>query len=167
MNKIKIELSSRQLFLTDNNKVLGVYPVAIGKPSTPTPTGNFKVLNKILNPGGALGTRWLQFTTKQHGIHGTNKPWLIGQAVSHGCVRMYNQNVEMVYSKIIVGSPVIIKHIFQSSNFPEEPPVIYTVKRGDSLWSISLRFNTSIERIKKANNLKDIIIYPGQKLIIK
>lgn len=166
MYKIEIELSSRYLFLSGDSKTIGKYPVAIGKPSTPTPTGDFKVLNKIINPGGALGSRWLQFTTSQHGIHGTNKPWLIGQAVSHGCVRMYNQNVEVVYSKVVVGSPVIIKHNLQLGNYSDHSPVIYTVKKGDSLWSISLRFNTSIENIKQTNNLKGTIIYPGQKLII-
>ncbi len=165
MYKIKIELSSRRLFLSGDKNIIGIYPVAIGKPSTPTPTGNFKVLNKINNPGGVLGTRWLQFTPQQHGIHGTNKPWLIGQAVSNGCVRMYNQDVEKVYDKVTIGSPVIIQHLLQAEKNTQKP-VIYTVKKGDSLWSISLKFNSSIEKLKKDNNLKGIIIYPGQKLII-
>ena len=43
-----------------------------------------------------------------YGIHGTDKPWSIGQAVSHGCVRMYNQDAEELYGKVPVGTPVRI-----------------------------------------------------------
>ena len=49
--KIYIELSSRRLILKNNEQIEHIFPVAIGKPSTPTPTGDFKLLNKIKNPG--------------------------------------------------------------------------------------------------------------------
>ncbi len=93
----------------NNNKAIASYPVAIGKPATPTPVGNFRIINKIFQPGGILGTRWMQFTPQQHGVHGTNKPWLIGQAVSHGCVRMHNQDVEQVYNKVRIGDQIVIR----------------------------------------------------------
>ncbi|MFW5980264.1 MAG: L,D-transpeptidase family protein [Halanaerobiales bacterium] len=159
--KIYIELKARKLYLKKSSKVENIFPVAVGKPSTPTPNGNFAIINKIINPGGALGTRWMQFTTLNHGIHGTNQPWLIGQAVSLGCVRMYNNDVEILYNKVNVGTPVIIKPIFSNKNHS-----IYIVQKGDSLWSISLKTGVPISRIKKANNLSSNIIYPGQKIII-
>lgn len=173
-NKIYLELTSRHLLLKNKNILLGTYPIAIGKPSTPTPTGNFKILNKIKNPGGALGTRWMQFTSQEHGIHGTNKPWLIGKAVSHGCVRMYNHDVEKVYDQVRIGTPVIIKQILTvrkqpTTNRPKKTSqsyIFYTVSRGDSLWKISRQYNIPISKIKTINNLKNNIIYPGQKLKI-
>jgi lipoprotein-anchoring transpeptidase ErfK/SrfK len=111
---IHIELASRQLFLKKEEKIIRTYPVAIGKASTPTPIGDFQILSKRKNPGGVLGTRWMQFTWQQHGIHGTNQPWLIGKAISHGCVRMYNHNVEELYEYTDIGTPVIIRNIIKS-----------------------------------------------------
>lgn len=57
--KIYLELNTRRLILKNNEQIEHIFPVAIGKPSTPTPTGDFTILNKILNPGGVLGTRWI------------------------------------------------------------------------------------------------------------
>ncbi|HLV08680.1 MAG TPA: L,D-transpeptidase family protein [Halanaerobiales bacterium] len=173
---IDIELNSRQLILKQDNRVYNHYPVAIGKPSTPTPTGDYQILNKIRNPGGVLGTRWIQFTWQEHGIHGTNQPWLIGQAVSNGCVRMYNRDVELVFERVTVGTPVIIRHNFGQNNPPVNPRngisnpdqrhFIYTVRKGDSLWKISRRYNVSVEIIRTLNNISGDLIYPGQKLKI-
>lgn len=163
--KILIELSSRRLYLQQNTTIMDSFPVAVGKPATPTPQGHFQVLNKIINPGGVLGTRWMQFTSRQHGIHGTNQPWLIGQAVSNGCVRMYNHNVEVLYDQVVIGTPVIIRDYFSISNNPEKY-LIYTVKSGDSLWSIARKHRGNVEVIKKINSLKSTLIYPGQKLKI-
>ncbi len=168
---IYIELGTRRLILKNGGQVVGTYPVAIGKPSTPTPSGSFKVLNKINNPGGVLGTRWMQFTYRNHGIHGTNKPWLIGQAVSNGCVRMHNQNAEEVYSRVSVGTPVTISNSFRTTgkidpaDNPNQSTLFYTVRPGDSLWQIARSFNVSITNIRELNNLwTTSLIYPGQKL---
>jgi lipoprotein-anchoring transpeptidase ErfK/SrfK len=41
-------------------------------------------------------------------IHGTNEPWTIGHAVSNGCIRMLNEHVEDLYSRVNIGTPVIV-----------------------------------------------------------
>ena len=105
---IVISLTEHSLGLFEGNALIRKYPVAVGKPSTPTPLGSFRVLEKVMNPGGMLGTRWMAFTYEMHGIHGTNHPELIGQEVSNGCVRMYNENVEELYDMVQVGTPVIV-----------------------------------------------------------
>ncbi|MFP4660615.1 MAG: L,D-transpeptidase family protein [Halanaerobiales bacterium] len=178
-HKIYIETNTRRLILKNNNQVVNIFPVAVGKPSTPTPTGDFKILNKIYNPGGILGTRWMQFTWREHGIHGTNQPHLIGQAVSLGCVRMYNKDAEAVYSKVSVGTPIIIRQSFTGNiEHPKDDPsdsssdsnnnsyFVYTVHKGDSLWKISRKYNVSVAEIKRINELESDSIYPGQKLKI-
>jgi lipoprotein-anchoring transpeptidase ErfK/SrfK len=97
--------------------LLGSFPVAIGAPESPTPSGMFAVLQKIPNPSyfshsknitispgpsDPLGTRWVEFldaNSKTFGIHGTAWPqWVHRQAaVSLGCVRMLNPDVEQVF----------------------------------------------------------------------
>jgi lipoprotein-anchoring transpeptidase ErfK/SrfK len=106
---IMINKSVRRLTLFSGNTPLRQYPIAIGKPSTPTPLGNYTVATKILNPGGILGTRWLGLNYDAYGIHGTSRPWLIGQMVSNGCIRMHNSNVEELFALVIIGTPVYIR----------------------------------------------------------
>lgn len=108
--KIQIVKSVRRLTLFDGNTALRQYPVAIGKPSTPTPEGNYAIATKILNPGGVLGSRWMGLNFDAYGIHGTNAPWKIGQMVSNGCIRMHNANVEELFHLIAVGCPVLIRN---------------------------------------------------------
>lgn len=165
MTHILIVLTHRQLYFYQNNKLDNSFPVAIGKKNTPTPTGEFSILNKITNPyNDALGTRWMQFTYKMHGIHGTNQPQFIGQAVSQGCIRMYNSDVEYIFSQVSIGTPVLIRK-FKSPSAVEY--FIYTVQSDDTLYQLAQQFNTTIAAILEINNLNNQhLIYPGQKLKI-
>lgn len=106
---ILIARSQRQLTLFDGNSPFRQYPIAIGKPSTPTPLGNFAIATKILNPGGVLGTRWMGLNYDAYGVHGTNAPWLIGQMVSNGCIRMHNAHAEELFTLVNVGTPIYIR----------------------------------------------------------
>ena len=106
---ILIVKSQRQLTLFDGNSPFRQYPVAIGKPSTPTPLGNYAVATKIINPGGVLGSRWMGLNYDAYGIHGTNAPWLIGQMVSNGCVRMHNPHAEELFALVNIGTPIYIR----------------------------------------------------------
>lgn len=106
---IMINKAVRQLTLFSGNVPVRQYPVAIGKPSTPTPVGNYAIATKIMNPGGVLGTRWMGLNYDAYGVHGTNRPWLIGQMVSNGCIRMHNGNAEELFALIVVGTPVYIR----------------------------------------------------------
>lgn len=105
---ISISKSGRRLNLFSRGRQLLQFPVAIGKPHTPTPVGNFVISSKIVNPGGVLGTRWLGLF-EAYGIHGTNSPWSIGRMISNGCVRMHNPNVEQLFALVSIGTPVYIR----------------------------------------------------------
>jgi len=56
---------------------------------------------------GVLGTRRLELGDG-YGIHGTDHPETIGQSVSHGCVRMRNEDIERLYPMVAIGTPVYI-----------------------------------------------------------
>lgn len=107
---ITINTATHTLAIFNNGKLLKSYSVAIGKPSTPTPTGSYKIINKAVNPGGPFGSRWLGLNIPAggFGIHGTNTQSSIGKSVSHGCIRMFNNDVLEVYRLIPIGTVVKI-----------------------------------------------------------
>ena len=80
----------------------------MGKPLTPTPKGDFTIINKAMNPRGPYGTRWMGLSKPHIGIHGTNNPASIGKAVSHGCIRMMNKDVEELFDLVEIGTRVSI-----------------------------------------------------------
>jgi LysM repeat protein len=105
---------------------LRVYAVGVGT-NDRTPTGTFTVKNKMVSPpyqpqhkpksefrdGGApdnpLGTRWIDIGNS-YGVHGTIDPSSIGKAVSEGCVRMHNKEVEELYDLVVVGATKVTIH---------------------------------------------------------
>jgi len=122
--QIIINLPSRTLELCQGDTLLKEYQIAIGKPSAPTPTGKFLIMEKEVNPcwyppdkgtivpsgpSNPLGYRWLGIAP-MYGIHGTNAPWSIGTAVSNGCVRMQEEDVEDLFEQVTCDTPVKIEY---------------------------------------------------------
>ena len=123
-----LDLSDRILELRVPNEEPVLYEVAVGQNDWRTPVGEFKVMDKRENPAwqhpitkdaiapgpdNPLGTRWIAFWSDgqaQIGFHGTNQEDLIGEAVSHGCVRMRNEDIEKLYEKVDVGATVTVKN---------------------------------------------------------
>ena len=100
---LDLDLSQRRLRVQRNGRTVRSFPVAVGKPGAPTPRGRF-YLAAAWRPSEPLYGRWAIETSAGAsitdwpgggviGIHGTNQPWLIGSAVSHGCIRMRNADV--------------------------------------------------------------------------
>ncbi|MDD2619520.1 MAG: peptidoglycan-binding protein [Syntrophomonadaceae bacterium] len=110
MPSISIDVVKRKLTFFSRASVRKVYPVAVGKKQTPTPLGNWVIVQKAMNPGGPFGARWMRLSVPWggYGIHGTNNPSSIGKAASHGCIRMYNKDVIEIYSQTPLGTPVSI-----------------------------------------------------------
>jgi len=107
---ILVNLATHKLTLYQNGKPHMTCPIAIGKNQTPTPIGNWHIINKkILTDPGPFGTRWLGLNRPGYGIHGTNQPWAIGTNVSQGCIRLHNADVELLFSLVSIGTPVIIQ----------------------------------------------------------
>lgn len=119
-----IDLTTHQLALSDQGAVIATYPVAAGATATPTPTGTFYV-KELVEPPQANGTYGpLAYGLSAHsdvlidteafadgviGIHGTNQPDLIGTDVSHGCVRVRNDDVlDLERRQVPLGMPVTI-----------------------------------------------------------
>jgi lipoprotein-anchoring transpeptidase ErfK/SrfK len=107
--RIIVDLSDRQLYLLDGNTVVRGFPIGIGKMLTQTPSGEFTIINKQPNPGGPYGAFWLGLSKPHYGIHGTNDPSSIGRRVSHGCVRMYNDDVITLANLVPIRTRVTIR----------------------------------------------------------
>lgn len=107
MYSIEIDTKKRILKLFSNGVSMKQYPVAVGKPSTPTPLGYWTIIRKTLW-GSQFGGHFMQLSIPLgiYGIHGTDKPWSIGQSVSHGCVRMYSNDAGELYNMVSIGTPV-------------------------------------------------------------
>lgn len=125
--QLVLSLESRLLEIRAANQPSVFYEVAVGQADWQTPQGEFRVINKLENPAwqhpitqeqippgpeNPLGTRWIGFWSDgqaQIGFHGTNQEELIGEAVSHGCVRMRNRDIEALYQQIAVNTLVTVE----------------------------------------------------------
>jgi lipoprotein-anchoring transpeptidase ErfK/SrfK len=128
---IVIDVKTRNLVVYQNDKEIRRYPVAVGKSETPTPLGEWAVVQKGVGWGNGFGTRWLGLNVPWgiFGIHGTNKPYSIGSYASHGCIRMFNRDVEKLYPLIPVGTTVRI--VDKGKMFPENLKPV-ALKKGSS-----------------------------------
>ena len=117
--RIVISIPDRKLALMDGDRIVKIYPVAVGAGVSPSPRGNYTIASripqptyyapgKVIPPGPAnpLGTRWLGLSLKGFGIHGTNEPRSIGKRASHGCIRMRNADVEELFELVRAGDVV-------------------------------------------------------------
>jgi lipoprotein-anchoring transpeptidase ErfK/SrfK len=106
---IVIHTARRRLELYEGNRLIQHYSIAVGKSATPTPNGYYTIATKTVSPGGVFGSRWMGLTIPGYGIHGTNNPASIGQAISKGCIRMHNHDVESLFQRVEIGTPVTIQ----------------------------------------------------------
>jgi lipoprotein-anchoring transpeptidase ErfK/SrfK len=120
---VRVDVEARTLTWTRDGKVVLETSVAVGAPDTPTPLGAFYVTDLLDNvdDAGAYGPYALGLSAHsdtlsefaggdgQIGLHGTDAPWSIGQAVSHGCVRVPNDVVSVLAQSLPLGTPVTIE----------------------------------------------------------
>lgn len=133
-NGIVINLSEMRLyffFKRGMSNVVKTYPIGIGDEGTDTPMGVYKVIQKTVRPvwhvpesirkenpelpravppgpENPLGSHALRLSTGDVLIHGTNKPFGVGRKVSHGCIRLYPEDIPDLYSIVPNGTKVLI-----------------------------------------------------------
>lgn len=120
--RIVVDLSERRVTLYDRGREVLSARAAIGSSRTPTPTGRYYVNQRLVpaDPSGPFGpgaigisafsdvlTGWAQ--GGPIAIHGTNRPDLIGQAVSNGCVRVRNDLLRRLFDRTLAGTPVTVR----------------------------------------------------------
>jgi len=109
--------------------VVKTFPVGIGDTDWPTPLGEFKVGEKrkdpawyvppslrekyrvdVIPPGpeNPLGKYWIRLGNSSYGMHGTDIPWSVGRLVTHGCIRLYPEDIKHLFREVQPGTPVKI-----------------------------------------------------------
>lgn len=131
---ITVNLAEYLLYLVEadgNGYRIRFYPVGIGQEDSPTPNGDMHVNKKIPRPkwvvppsvrkehpeypavippgpDNALGEYWIGLSSRGFGIHGTNKAFGVGTRVSHGCVRLYPEDIKDLFHRVAVNTRVSI-----------------------------------------------------------
>jgi lipoprotein-anchoring transpeptidase ErfK/SrfK len=126
--QVIVNLGDRRVYVYQFGQVIASYPIAVGKKGWETPTGDFHVMHmeqhpvwrhpitgKVFEPGSdsPLGDRWIGFWSdgrNEVGFHGTPNIDLVGTAVSHGCLRMRNSDVRILYTQVNLGTPVTVRN---------------------------------------------------------
>jgi len=110
-------------------QMVKTYPIGIGRKGWQTPLGTFRVTSKRIHPtwyvppslqkkygmktmppgpDNPLGDYYMGLNNSDYGIHGTNFPWAVGRLVTHGCIRLYPEDIELLFQSVPVGTPVKI-----------------------------------------------------------
>lgn len=118
---VVVSIPDRKLAVIEGETAIATFSVAVGAAKTPSPTGAFVIVSRVANPtyygrglviptgqGNPIGTRWLGLSLKGYGIHGTNAPWSVGRAASHGCIRLRNREMERLFALLQIGDRVEI-----------------------------------------------------------
>jgi L,D-transpeptidase ErfK/SrfK len=129
LEEIVINIPELRLYLfSKRTRMVRTFPVGIGDEEWNTPVGLFAVQDKrekpiwyippslqekygmkTMPPGpeNPLGDHWIGIG-KSYGIHGTDIPWSVGHLVTHGCIRLYPEDISLVYNLVSTGTRVEI-----------------------------------------------------------
>jgi lipoprotein-anchoring transpeptidase ErfK/SrfK len=121
-SRVAVDLSQRRLRLYRDGKLALQTTIAVGAPATPTPLGRYFVNERYVLPdaSGPFGPNALGISAHSDvlshvwvedgpiGIHGTNEPWSIGRAASHGCIRVPNSVMPRLFRLAPAGTPVVV-----------------------------------------------------------
>jgi L,D-transpeptidase ErfK/SrfK len=132
---IIINIPQRMLFYFQDGRLILHFPVGLGRPNRPTPTGPFKIVAKVENPtwyvprsiqdemrregqvvktcvspglDNPLGTHWLGLSIPGYGIHGTNDPTSVYQFHLYGCVLAHNDDIAQLFDDVALGTAGIL-----------------------------------------------------------
>ena len=120
--QVLVSVPDRKLAVLEDGRVIRIFPVSVGAAVSPSPIGQFRIVNRVANPtyyhpgtvipagaGNPIGPRWIGLSQKGFGLHGTSDPGSIGKAASHGCIRLRNSDVKQLFAMVNVGDTVEIR----------------------------------------------------------
>ena len=130
INRVVADKATKTLYAYNGDQLVATYPTTVGSTATPSPTGTFKIVNKVKmpwykstvksgdkkdvfmlppGPNNPVGVVWMGLSKPSYGIHGSPVPEGISRQASAGCVRLTNWDVLEVYANIENGATVELK----------------------------------------------------------
>lgn len=172
--EIVINIPEFILYLYENGIQIRQYEIGIGNEVKPSVLGETEVINRVVNPtyyptrwwerglepippgpDNPVGTRWIGLGFPSYGIHGTNNPESIGRAISSGCIRMHNQDVEELMDLISIGTPVSL--VYETVKLTQDPLLntrMITVY--PDIYRLGTNTTSNVERLATNLNWHDI-----------
>lgn len=168
------------------------YALAVGKKSWPTPTGTYLILNKRQNPTwnvpisiqeemwnegkevlekvppgpkNPLGKYWLGTSADGVGIHATNRPWSIGNSVSHGCIRMLPDEIAQLFPQVEVGT--LVKIIYQPVKMAQTREGRIFLEAHPNIYDRKIDYLGYVKDLARSHNLEDRIDWQKVNTILK
>ncbi|MDP3182742.1 MAG: L,D-transpeptidase [Desulfobaccales bacterium] len=168
------------------------YSLAVGRRSWPTPTGNYRLLNKTINPTwtvppsiqeemanaglevlekvppgpkNPLGAYWMGTSAPGVGIHATNRPWSVGSSVSHGCIRMLPEEIAQLFPQLEVGVPV--KIIYRPVKLALTPEGRIYLEALPNIYRQKLDYQAYVEELARLFQLEGLIDWEKVPKILK
>lgn len=171
-------------------RVVYTFPVGLGRFDWKTPLGVWRVTAKVKNPiwvmpddiyqehlerdgeaekvvpagpDNPLGQYKLDLSIPQYGLHGTNVPWGIGMTVSHGCVRLYPEDIERLFSKTPVGTPG--EFVYQPVKFGWRGDALYAEVHDDLYGKYPGLWNLASQEVQRHNLAGQVDMVKLEKLV--
>lgn len=168
------------------------YALAVGKPSWPTPTGTYKIIDKRKNPTwnvpesiqeemeeegyeviekvppgpkNPLGKFFMLTSAEGVGIHATNRPWSVGYYVSHGCIRMLPEEIEKLFPQISLGTPV--KIIYRPLKMALSPQGRIFLEAHPNIYQKKMQPLAQVKELARKNGLEDRIDWDRVAKVLK
>jgi len=177
---IIINLSEMRLyyfFNQEGSRLVTTFPIGIGIEGSNTPVGQYKIIEKIVKPSwnvpesirkekpylpkvvppgpdNPLGSHALRLSLSNYLIHGTNLPWGIGRRVSHGCIRLYPEDIPKLFRLVSVGTKVNI--VRQPLKLGIKGERVYVELHKDDEEENTNYFNEAVYLLRKKNLLKNV-----------
>ncbi len=168
------------------------YALAVGKRTWPTPTGTYLVLNKRQNPtwnvpvsiqeemwnqgkevlekvppgpNNPLGKYWIGTSADGVGIHATNRPWSVGNYVSHGCIRMLPVEIAQLFPQVEVGT--LVKIIYQPVKMALTRNGQIFLEAHPDIYRQNIDYLGYVKKVAQSHQLEDRIDWQKVKTILK
>ncbi len=190
--ELVLNVPAKKLLLYRDNEAVKEYPVAVGKSLTPTPLGKFKIVRRIYNPAwvnpyrqskvvapgqtNPIGQYWLGFAinkkSQEFGFHATSDLSSIGKASTHGCIRLYPEDMKELFNLVkistlvyVIYNPVEVKE-FENKLFISVHPDIYNYMTDEEYIKFAKSQLSGANLVQEQNLYKAIEIKDGKDYFI-
>ena len=190
--EVILNVASKKVIIYNRDEAIKEYSVGVGTSLTPTPLGDFKIVRRIYNPAwvnpyrqskvvpagekNPIGQYWLGFAmnkkNQEYGFHSTNDSSSVGKASTHGCIRLYPEDMKELFSLVHTGTPVHVIYNpievkeFQNKLFVRVHPDIYNYMSDEEYIQFAKNQLSGANLVKEQNLYKAIATKDGKDYFI-